>query len=591
MATKLFFRNALASSTRKPGITNVQWPKKIGSGPYVNLALSTTAGGAATSFTRASVAGPTAGLEFGGGTTYGSGTIPACWISEPVSADFTLSGTLTFNFWAAENNMADNISLQCDLYKFSADSDTVTVVKVSANVTEVAVTTRALYTWTATPTSTAFNKGDRIMAIIWIDDAGTMGAGGSCNIGIDGGTGGADGDSWVQINETVTFLTTTPSGSTYYLRTDADTPVVTKRSARKLLTTRGSTSVESLAAWSAGTGTAGADNDNDLYQSVIPFRSEHAYVAAGGSGVIAMDSNTTTARRNAQGFQIPTGWGDPDIRQMHMSINIIGPDDGPLMDVHADSSGQPGSSIAASTFTGYGPNNFCRFANHETLVKGTQYWGVLKNDTAGVFDITPNGFSTGTYADGIYATSNNSGGSWTTDSAKDMSLVVTYGYPVDWYTPALAAQTLSGLVKMNIRARQGTGSSNIFSIWAELAVCNDDGTSAVVWANAKLNSSALGRMSGTTTDTAYTMWFAGDDRSITANQRIRLRVYYCSDDIQGSLQTGTNYGAISLDGPSSSAAGDSWLQFSQTLTEAGGGGGATEDPFPYVGAGYYPTQG
>lgn len=571
MPTKLYMLNQRASRNR----IGVAWSKKISTGSWVAGALSTSKGSGVTTSSRSTVAGPTAGIEWPGGSNFSASSAVACWISEPLDADVTISGTITVNIWAAESNMAANVALNCDVYKLPADSDTVVLIVGSARNVEVAVTTRAVNNFTLTPTSTACNKGDRLMIVPWMDDStASMGAGETCNIGYGGTTDGADGDSYVQFDETLGFLTTAPSGSTYYLRSLEEDPVVSGRAARSLITSRGSTSMEMIANWIAPS--SSTDHDGRAY--CCPVRSQYKQVSSSGS--TAFDSIASTAHRNAQGFKIASDGGDPDVRWIYIPINVIGPDDDPSVSIHNDSSGDPGTVLATCSAVGYGPNNYFTFPG-TTLTATTQYHLVLRNLTGVSFQLDVNGNTANPYANGNYSRSTNSGSTWTPNTSNDMNFGVAHGYPVDFYTPALAAQTLSGLVKLNIRAY---GLDTVQGINGELAVCNGDGTSATVWGRTVAYDNASGNVG--TTDAAATMIFAGDDLSISANQRIRIRLSsHPAFNQLGTISGGHRYMVISLDGPSASAAGDSYLTFSQTINEAGAA--AAEDPFPYIGAGYY----
>jgi len=75
-------------------------------------------------------------------------------------------------------------------------------------------TSSAVQNWTGAPTSTTFNKGDRIRIRIAANDAGgTMASGHTVSFVNNGPTGGASGDSFVTFNETFTLLETDPSGT------------------------------------------------------------------------------------------------------------------------------------------------------------------------------------------------------------------------------------------------------------------------------------------------------------------------------------------------------------------------------------------
>jgi hypothetical protein len=483
--------------------------------------------------------------------------------------------------------MTDNVAINFAVYKLPGNSDTPTLVLQTTRTVEVAVTTRAVNNFAQTPTSTVFAKGDRIAVVIQIDDStASMNSGGTCWIGIGGGTAGVDGDTYITFTETFGFLTTAPSGSTYYLHKAAETVNVTDRDSLSMTTSRGSTVATTWASFNSPSTTPGVTGDCDFVTYEVPIRTQWERVITTGTTSDVLDDITTTSHWNAQGFKIPTGAGTI-LRKTFVNCAVIGPDEDMVMDIRTDSAGQPAATadVDTSNGTGYGPLlHFVFNTPFTTLSEATQYWAVVRETNGGTYQVNTNGWTTGTYADGVYSRSSNGGSSWT-GTSKDMSLELYLGKHAEFYTPALAAQTLSGLVKFNIRAYAGS----TYSMWAELAVCNEDGTGATVWANSSHNSTALGRV--TTSDVAYTMWFCGDDLSISANQRIRLRLRTTGDHATGTLSSQSSYGAFSIDGPSASAAGDSWLQFSQTITEASGGG-ATQDPYPYLtSGGYYPTQG
>jgi hypothetical protein len=128
------------------------------------------------------------------------------WVSGRVpSGGFTLSGTMTFNLWAKENNTNNNCGVRARVFKRDP-TGTETEIGSGYNFgspTEL-TTTMAVKNWTGAPTSTAFNEDDRIVVRFYIINVGTMGSQTStCDY--DGTTGGSDGDSFFQINENVTF--------------------------------------------------------------------------------------------------------------------------------------------------------------------------------------------------------------------------------------------------------------------------------------------------------------------------------------------------------------------------------------------------
>lgn len=156
------------------------------------------------------------------------------------------------------------------------------------------------------------------------------------------------------------------------------------------------------------------------------------------------------------------------------------------------------------------------------------------------------------------------------------------GTAVEWYTRPLDAFTLAGPVLANTRVSEGATTANA-SFKVEIAIVDNDGTNAVVWAtNIYPNEITAG-------EAAFPMYLQGDDVAVTSGQRLRIRYFVDDSGNGGDLVTGQTV-TLFYAGTSAAASGDTYLQFTNTgLVEQadGGGGGATEDPFPIVGAGYY----
>lgn len=140
------------------------------------------------------------------------------------------------------------------------------------------------------------------------------------------------------------------------------------------------------------------------------------------------------------------------------------------------------------------------------------------------------------------------------------------GAAIEWYTRTLAAMTLSGLVLVNATALESSASANAMLV-CEIAVTNGDGSSPVVWAtngvfavNAELGTS----------EAAYTSWLEGPDMAVSSGQRLRVRfrvddAYDVSAVALNTLAAGftatLNYAGAA------GASGDTYLTFTQTLTE------------------------
>jgi hypothetical protein len=142
---------------------------------------------------------------------------------------------------------------------------------------------------------------------------------------------------------------------------------------------------------------------------------------------------------------------------------------------------------------------------------------------------------------------------------------------VDWFTRPLTAVTLTGLVKGNIRAEQSALAGHA-SMRVEIARVAGDGTSPTVWASwclspydafndkeGDLHWAAAGG------EHAEIIYISGDDLAISDGQRLRIRIYI---DDTGSLAMGAGQTAtLYYAGTSGGASGDSFLTFTQTLTE------------------------
>lgn len=213
MATTVFLTDDVATTHRGTNTAKLD-TTAVGWEPY---STSTSRGAGVVAVETSTVAGATNGVEVTNGV---SGTTLE-WISPPIDADVTISGTITGNIWAAESSMNANVAINFRVHKMSATDGALTEIVKSARVTEVAVTTRAVNNFTATPTSTAMTKGDRFRITIFGDDAGTMGSGFTFFASYNGTTAAADGDTFITFNETFGFQTTDPTGTTIYLTNTA----------------------------------------------------------------------------------------------------------------------------------------------------------------------------------------------------------------------------------------------------------------------------------------------------------------------------------------------------------------------------------
>lgn len=137
------------------------------------------------------------------------------------------------------------------------------------------------------------------------------------------------------------------------------------------------------------------------------------------------------------------------------------------------------------------------------------------------------------------------------------------GTAVEWYTRPLQAFTLAAPVLVHVRARQSVSSVN-GAIRCEIARVNEDGTGATVWESNGWGEGGSGELA--VTESVGEFWIVGPDLAISDGQRLRIR-FYLDDSQQAALaNVGSATATLSYAG-AAGATGDTFLTFSQTLTE------------------------
>lgn len=219
MATTLYCRGFTAGAVDDAATTHLGTNSaKLagGSTSWGNFKLAGTRGALLETASASTVDGPTSGIEFGDGTNADA------WLSEPVAADVTISGTVTGNVWANESSMNANAAVNFVVDVVRATDNSIVEIVRSARTTELGTGGRAAANFTATPgAGVTVNKGDRLRVRWFIDDATTnMATGFGATIGFGASSAGVDGDTFVTFTETITF-TSDPSGTVLYLTNTA----------------------------------------------------------------------------------------------------------------------------------------------------------------------------------------------------------------------------------------------------------------------------------------------------------------------------------------------------------------------------------
>lgn len=123
------------------------------------------------------------------------------WVSPPVNIAFTLSGTISYNFWVKTSSTTGAPKTVARVYRLSGGVETQVSTKTSALTQSTSIQADAFTD--AAPTSTAFAIGDRI--VVKVLNASTS-ATGTETMDYAGPTNAADGDSFISLTETVTFM-------------------------------------------------------------------------------------------------------------------------------------------------------------------------------------------------------------------------------------------------------------------------------------------------------------------------------------------------------------------------------------------------
>lgn len=518
--------------------------------------LGTTRGGGVVSRTLATVTGPTNPIAFGDGTP----GLAIIYISDPIDQDVTISGTVTFNIWGLESGMNANAAFHVRVSRIDKTGARVSLVIASTRATEMG-TSNAANNWTGTPTSTAFQKGDRICVMVGIDDAPTdMGSGFSCTFNLNGTTGAASGDSYVTFNETFGFLTTAPAGSQLFL-TDTDSSVTISGGdfiEKEAWTSRGGTATNVRAKLTNGSGVLAYVNPTNQFM--------HSTTEGSETKIPGTGSNFETGAND---------WANPG--------NITA-NDGSVASVTSGTNGVfdelHGTNLGFTNVKG-------RIVGVASTIKASSNptGQVLQTRSDAKFDLGANALTTSLAeytidfpheaSAGILASAaRDSAFKIFVDDDGDIDAGVVYSVDYlqlklyyaeiyEWYSKQLNSFTLSDLVRANLRIRQSAAGYN-YSVGLEVAVVNSDGSSPTTygWGFAKIV--------GSTTETAATIDLAGDDISVSNGQRLRFRIVLCpyknplfADEDAGNGR----YLELYYNGPTGGASGDTYVTLTQSVSE------------------------
>lgn len=232
MSTQLFFTNDETDDFTTFGNTKLSGGT-IGS--WRALALLTARGGGVVSAATALPTGPTNGAEVGptAGGQYE-------FLTPPLAAAVTISGSITWNLRGLESNMAANAAINAIIEKVDGATHVTTLIHKTVRTVELG-TAETAENFAETPAAgIACKKGDRIRVRVFADDAAGVNtaSGNSFTFFYNGTTSGASGDSFFTLTENLTFLTTAPTGTQVFL-TDGASAVATADIDYEAWTSRG----------------------------------------------------------------------------------------------------------------------------------------------------------------------------------------------------------------------------------------------------------------------------------------------------------------------------------------------------------------
>lgn len=124
------------------------------------------------------------------------------FITKPLNA-FTLSGNITFRFFASENNNQANASMRARIYKYDSNN-VLSAALATTSINGELTTSLAGYFITAAPTSTNFLAGDKILLRYFVIAAPGTTIGGATRFTTLGSQGtGSSTDFYVNFTETI----------------------------------------------------------------------------------------------------------------------------------------------------------------------------------------------------------------------------------------------------------------------------------------------------------------------------------------------------------------------------------------------------
>lgn len=571
------------------------YTKLAGGSPasHTNSTLSTTRGSSLVVGSANTVSGPTAGIEITNGTQ------PYLFVTPPLASDITISGSITWNIWAQESSMNANVAINGILWVSSGATGTFTEIDRTARTTELGFSgSRTVQNFSETPAAgIACKKGDRLVATIFGDDAGTMGSGFTFDVGVGGTTASADGDTFLTLTENVTFDTATPSGTQVFL-TDTASSVSTASVDREAWTSRGAGAQTDVTNTAAGP-TSGIQVTDTAGGTVVDwFTKPLAATTIGGRVTCNVWANESNAAANASvrveialvdfdgtnatvwasgtnSGEIPVttstaqGWvvsGDDlsvaPAQRLRIRLYVDDATQSTLVTGHTVTTNYAGTSGGATGDTYF---TFSQTLTEYTEPAGTKLYlrNAFSDYQTGTNDANLRGTST-TWINRLASTTAGSSatasGNTTTATGPHAGIEawLSSGFPNVWWTAPLDADvTISGEILWNVWASENSASANVAINGILEVVDGATGTITEIHRTSRTTEVAV--------STRAVNYFPETPASGVAckrGDRLRIRIY---GDDAGTMAQVFNFN-IGYDGPTAGADGDTWLKLTESLT-------------------------
>lgn len=556
MATTLYLTNS-SFTTGQPGC--------IGTGGTVGKTIYTLKTSRGSGVVGSTIGTALAATE----PQFTAASRPAVWVTEPIDAAFTLSGTTTWNIWGIESNMSANAGWRVYVRRIDSQGALIApVVDNYNNLVEIGLTDTAT-NFTHTPTSTSFVKGDRLMISVHLGDASqSMAAGYTVTMNYNGTTAAASGDTYVTFTENFGFVTAAPAGSVIYL-TDTDSGLTNRPDYHQRITQIGVRGGGVASCLNYTLTSYGIDDSGSAYEFT---ENTNADVTGWLYPTAATSLNDTAG----------PAWSNPSSITTNDGSYATATSSGGWLFDTLQGTGFDYSSVYgrySTIFQMYGYQTPTNTVDHMLQIALLFQGGatdsfmnpIMPLNTPALLGPADPGVGTGVgtrlgkYArdngplycqvDDAYA--NESGITYWLDYVRAK---VYASLMYEWYSPQLNAFTLSGLVRAHLRMNSSSA-SNVNEVPSmEIAVVNSDGTSPTVFGR------GFGLTSITTTEAAQDFDIAGSDIAVTSNQRLRFRVITGGYQSQPS-RVYNQYYSFFFNGTSAGASGDSYITLPQTVSE------------------------